>query len=294
MRRALIVIVVSVLALAACGDEAPDSSIPSGEPTTTTAASPSVESAATPSNASPWPEPIVDEHQAWTVEIIDTMPHDAEAFTQGLEMDGDQLIEGTGRRDQSTLRRVDLDTGEVLRSIDLDADLFGEGLTIVDDQIIQLTWTSGVAERRDLDTFELIDTHDYPGEGWGLCFDGTDLWMSNGSASITRRDPATFALQATVVVTRDGVPIEELNELECVDGRVIANVFNTNELVVIEPTTGTVTATIDATAIVAATDPATLDDSSADLNGVADLGDGRLLLGGKLWPEFFTVRLVAS
>ncbi len=252
------------------------------------------DAATSPSETSPWPsEPGVG-LQRWTVRVVRELDHDPGAFTQGLERVPAGIVEGTGRRGQSTLRLVDPTSGEVLRSRSLAADYFGEGVTVVGDEIVQLTWTSGIAFRYDAVTFEPIGSYRYEGEGWGLCFDGVDVWMSDGSSRLTRRDPASFAVLGDVEVRRNGAPVEDLNELECIGGLVTANVWKSSEIVVIDPTSGSVVASIDASPLVEAielTDPDP-GDPDAVLNGIADLGDGTLLLGGKLWPRSFVVELV--
>ncbi|MFT7609696.1 MAG: glutamine cyclotransferase [Candidatus Aldehydirespiratoraceae bacterium] len=237
---------------------------------------------------SPWPSPLTDTHQAWSIQILERRPHDAAAFTQGLEVVDGVVIEGTGRRGSSTVRRVGLD-GVVLASADLDPEYFGEGLTVVGELLIQLTWQAGVALRWDLATLEPVGRTTYDGEGWGLCAADDTLWMSNGTATLTERDPTDFSVRSEVEVRRDDVAIANLNELECIDGYVVANVWHSDEILVIDPTTGFVAATIDASALRTEINPT---DAQAVLNGIADLGDGTLLLGGKLWPTFFVVELV--
>lgn len=222
-----------------------------------------------------------------TVEVLREIPHDPEAFTQGLEFFDGRLLESTGR--SSTLRELDPHTGAVLTSIPLEPPLFGEGLTVVDDEIVQLTWRAGRALRWDVVTLEPVGEFSYEGEGWGLCLDGAELVMSDGTATLTRRDPATFAATGSVEVHRDGEPVELLNELECVDGTILANVWRSDEVLAIDPRSGEVTAVIDATVLRERADPAESDDV---LNGIADLGDGTYLFGGKNWDRHFVVRVV--
>ena len=221
--------------------------------------------------------------------VLATIDHDAGAFTQGFEFDGPQLFESTGLRGQSTLREIDPATGDVLRSIDLPEAIFGEGLTIVGDEIIQLSWTSGIAYRWDVDTFDLLGTFSYEGEGWGICDDGTTLIMSNGSATLTTRRVEDFAVLSTVEVTFNGAPVERLNELECVDGLVWANIWQTPLIIQIDPTDGTVLTVIDASALRPAS---TAEDSGAVLNGIAyDAATNTYLLTGKRWPTAYRVNL---
>lgn len=227
--------------------------------------------------------------------VIETYPHDPTAFTQGLLLNDGALFESTGLEGQSTLREVELATGKVLRKHDLPADVFAEGLALVDDRLIQISWQEQRAFVYDADTFAPEDGFTYAGEGWGLCHDGKRLVMSDGSDRLTFRDPATFDPLGDVGVTRDGQPVTMLNELECVGGRVYANVWQTNEIVVIDPADGRVTATVDAGALWEQ-----LADRDASLpidvlNGIAfDPADGTFLVTGKLWPKVFRVRFVPA
>lgn len=231
--------------------------------------------------------------ESLTVDVLRQLPHDPGAFTQGLELDAGVLYESTGLVGRSSLREVDLETGEVVRQRDLPAPTFAEGLTVVDGELLQLTWRNGVLYRWDKETFEPTGTARYQGEGWGLCYDGEVLWMSDGSSRLTRRDPATFAVLGTVEVRRAGEPVLRLNELECVEGDVYANVWLTDEIVRVNKRTGEVTATVDA-APLRELMPAGLG-ADAVLNGIAYLeGSGTFLLTGKLWPSAFEVRFVAA
>lgn len=221
-----------------------------------------------------------------TVEIHTTVAHDTDAFTQGLVFAADELYESTGRYGRSQLRQVAPDSGAVLRSTDLDTDLFGEGIAHVDDRLIQLTWKAGRALVYDLDSLSVVDEFAYEGEGWGLCSDGRRLVMSDGSSTLTFRDPATFAVLGTVETTHDGDPLSGLNELECADGMVFANVWRTDQIVRIDPATGRVNAVIEADALER---PA----SAGVLNGIArDPATGRFRLTGKNWPTSYEVEFV--
>jgi glutaminyl-peptide cyclotransferase len=181
-------------------------------------------------------------------------------------------------------------TGEVLRAAEPPGTEYTEGLALVEDRLIQLTWKDGVAFVWDADTFAPIGQFEYEGEGWGLCYDGSRLVMSDGSDALTFRDPATFEVTGTVIVTEDGRPVIKLNELECVDGSVWANVWETDRIVRIDPATGDVTGGLDATGLI--TPDPSLVDPGAVLNGIAyDERTGTFLLTGKLWPSMFEVRL---
>lgn len=237
----------------------------------------------------PPPEPVADGPTRYVVEIVAQYPHDPGAYTQGLVLDGDTLLESTGR--DTSLRRVDRTTGEVLEIVDVDDEYFGEGLELVDDRLIQLTWKNGVAFVYDSSTFEVIDQFAYDTEGWGLCLlDDGRLAMSDGSSRLTFRDAATFAAVGSVEVTLDDQPVAQLNELECVGSTVWANVYTTNFIVGIEAATGEVTAVVDAQALDDA-DPAA--DSGQVLNGIAhDPETDTFLLTGKEWSTMFEVRFV--
>lgn len=220
------------------------------------------------------------------LEVLGTLPHDPGAFTQGLELVDGVLYEGTGLEGQSSLRRVDPDTGEVEQHVDLPDDLFGEGITVVGDRIWQLTWRDGVAIERDRSTLDEVRRVTYEGEGWGLCRDGDRLVMSDGTDELAFRDPGSFAETGTVAVRRDGQPVARLNELECVGGQVWANVWQTDEVVRIDPADGRVTATVDLSSL----RPADVPESDV-LNGIAAVpGTDEFLVTGKNWPTIFRVR----
>lgn len=217
-------------------------------------------------------------------------PHDPGAFTQGLLLADGMLYESTGLYGRSSLREVDPGSGEVIRVRHLDDRYFGEGLALVEDRLIQLTWRSGRAFVYRLDTFEQLDVFDYQGEGWGLCYDGEELWMSDGSASLTVRDENDFEVLRRVEVTRAGEPVALLNELECVGDQIFANVWQTDLIVRIDKGSGRVDGVIDASGLLG---PAELAALPADgvLNGIAyDPEADRFLLTGKLWPKLFSVR----
>jgi glutaminyl-peptide cyclotransferase len=223
----------------------------------------------------------------YTVRVVESYEHDDDAFTQGLVWAGDnQLFESTGRRGSSSLRRVEVASGDVLEQHDLDDQYFAEGLAQVDDRLIQLTWQENVAFVYDADSFEEIGRFDYTGEGWGLCYDGDRLVMSDGTATLTFRDEDTFESTGDVVVRRSGQPVARLNELECVGDRVYANVLGSDRIVEIDLETGEVTAEIDASAI----HPKEANSPSDVLNGIAyDPDDEVFYLTGKNWPTMYAV-----
>jgi glutamine cyclotransferase len=222
-------------------------------------------------------------------DVLSERHHDPSAFTQGLVLDGGWLYESTGMYGESTLREVDPQTGEVKRQVDLAPELFGEGLALVGDRLLQLTWRAQIALEYEQSTFDQTSQHTYSGEGWGLCFDGERLVMSDGSSDLTFRDANTFDVLGTLPVTLDGQPVQRLNELECVDGSVYANVWQTDTIVEIDATTGRVRATIDASGLL----PPGERDQADVLNGIAyDPETDTFLVTGKWWPKLFEVRFV--
>ena len=238
-----------------------------------------------PPTASPTKSEIAHAEIA-TMRVISIRPHDETAFTQGLEFYGDRLFESRGLRGSSGLTEINASDGEVLRDISLAPQLFGEGITIVGDTIIQLTWTSGKAFVYDIETLSVVDQFEYEGEGWGLCFDGTSLFMSDGSDILTLRDPVTFAITGSMKVTSDLVSVNRLNELECVDNHVYANIWQTDTIIGIDTSSGHVDRVIDASTL------QTYEGVSVAnvLNGIAySKASDSFLVTGKLWPLMFEV-----
>lgn len=223
-------------------------------------------------------------------EIISTHSFDSTSFTQGLELDGDELIVGTGQYGGSRIYRSSVD-GQESVSQSLDPEFFGEGITKSGDAIWQLTWNEGVAFKRDADTLEELDRVSYDGQGWGICSTDDALITSDGSSTLTFRDPETFAENSTVDVTLDGSPVGNLNELECVDGEVYANIFLDTDIMRIDPNSGEVTAVIDASNIPNNATP----DTNNVLNGIAHIPDSdRFYITGKRWPDLYEVRFVPA
>jgi len=225
-------------------------------------------------------------------EIIETFDHDTAAFTQGLEFSEGALFESTGLVGQSTLRELDPETGATIRSVSV-PDVFAEGITIIEDEggdsVVQLTWQDEIAFRYDVDTFEVTGTYNYEGQGWGICDDGERLVMSNGSSTLQFRDIDDFSLLGMIDVTFAGAEIELLNELECVNGRVWANIWQSTLIVEIDPALGEVTRVLDAAELV----PPGFEGRNDDvLNGIAyDPADDTYLLTGKRWPTIYRVRI---
>lgn len=234
--------------------------------------------------ATPGPAPA-----RYTFTVVNEYPHDPEAFTQGLIYRDGYLFESTGLNGRSSLRKVRLDTGEVVQRIDVDARYFAEGLADWNNRLIQLTWQSNIGFVYALDTFALQRTFPYAGEGWGLTRDDRRLIMSDGSSTLRFLDPETFEETGRLAVTERGLAVNNLNELEMVQGEIYANIWQTDEVVVIAPGTGHVTARIDFSPLRARLDPARPIDV---FNGIAwDASGGRLFVTGKLWPRLFEVRI---
>jgi glutamine cyclotransferase len=217
------------------------------------------------------------------------------AFTQGFEMVDGVLYEGTGLVGSSAVLATDPSTGAVLKRADLPAPLFGEGIAVVGPRIWQLTWKDGVAIERDRDTLAELRRVPYRGEGWGLCFDGSRLVMSDGTDRLTIRDAATFEESGQVQVRLPGESVSELNELECAGGAVWANVWKTDRILRIDPASGEVTGVVDASGLLDRHASAA-DRAGADvLNGIAAIqGGSEFLITGKLWPNTFRVRFVPA
>jgi glutaminyl-peptide cyclotransferase len=222
----------------------------------------------------------------YTATIVNTYPHDPGAFTQGLAFADGQLYEGTGRNGQSSLRKIALETGEVLQRSNLGTQYFGEGITIMNDKVYQLTWQTHLGFVYDLATFKVEKTFFLPGEGWGITHDNTRLIVSDGTANLRMLDPATLKEVSRVEVKMDGQPLGRLNELEYINGEVWANVWYTNDIVRIDPVTGTVTGRIDLSGI---NQQRATDDV---LNGIAwDEQSERLFVTGKLWPQLYEIKV---
>jgi glutamine cyclotransferase len=241
--------------------------------------------------AAPAPALAANAPERLALKVLAVRPHDPEAFTQGLLLDHGTMFESTGLNGKSSLREVDPRTGAVKRKVDVPRQLFAEGLALVGDRLIQLTWQEGVALVYDRASFQKTGEMRYEGEGWGLCWDGTRLVMSDGSDRLTFRDPKTFAVLGSVAVTVGGRPAYQLNELECVDGVVYANVWQTDDILRIDPRDGRVTAVIDASGLLTREERLKTD----VLNGIAwDPESRTFLLTGKLWPKLFQVQLVPA
>ncbi len=226
-----------------------------------------------------------------TFEVVHAWPHDPEAFTQGLLWHDGFLYESTGLNGHSSLRRVALETGQVLQSRKVDNQYFAEGLALDGERLVQLTWQSQHAFVYNRDSFDPQEGLDYLGEGWGLTTDGRRFIMSDGTAKLRFMDLSTFSPAGSVTVTDQGHPVVRLNELEYIDGLVYANIWQTDRIAQIDPATGAVVAWIDLTGLLSAADRGT---ASPDvLNGIAwDAAGKRLFVTGKRWPKLYEIRIV--
>ena len=222
--------------------------------------------------------------------VVHSYPHDPAAFTEGLFIRNGKLYEGTGIEGSSDIRRVDLATGTVELRRAVDPKVFGEGIIAFGDVLYELTWKSGKAFTYDLATFQpRAQTFTYTGEGWGLTTDGESLIMSNGSAQLRFLDPKTFAVRRTIDVHDGSSPVSQLNELEWVKGELLANIWQSDQIVRIDPKTGAVTGWVDLTGILPATERTGHEDV---LNGIAyDSTADKLYVTGKYWPKLFEIRM---
>lgn len=270
-------------------DASTSTTIPDDQPTTTVveATVPTSESTTTTTT-----EPAPDGPIALVPEVLNTYPHDPLAFTQGLVFHDGKLIEGVGEYGRSSRRIVDSTTGVVALEAPLPLDLFGNGLAVSDDRLIQLTWQSGRAIVADPDTLEATGQFTFDGEGWGLCAEEDRLIMSNGTSTLTFRDPTTFEITGTVDVTLDGQTLRNINELECVDGMVWANVWLTSIIVQIDPDSGEIVAIVDAESLIPADQALGREDV---LNGIAfDAARSTYFVTGKRWNTLYEVRFVPA
>ncbi|MBD3274171.1 MAG: glutaminyl-peptide cyclotransferase [Candidatus Marinimicrobia bacterium] len=228
----------------------------------------------------------------FTYEVVNQFPHDENAFTQGLVYRDGYLYEGTGQYGESNVRKVELESGTVVKQKDLASNYFGEGITILNQKIYQLTWMSNTGFVYDLASFDNRDTFNYPTEGWGLTDDGESLIMSDGSANLYYLNPDDFSREGQLRVTLEGSPVTRINELEYINGSIYANIYMTDYIYRISPASGRVSGVIDLRGL--------LDDRvylanrwEAVLNGIAyDQENDRLFVTGKLWPYLFEIQLI--
>lgn len=221
------------------------------------------------------------------VEVVKEYPHDTGAYTQGLFFNGGRLYESTGQFGESSFRIVDIESGRALRKLDFAARYFAEGSVMLDGKLYILTWTNKVAFVYDAATLEYLQTYSYPREGWGLTTDGKSLIASDGSSRLYFLSPE-FKQQKALTVKLNGRPVRNLNELEWIDGRIWANVYMTDLIVIVNPSSGEVEATVDCGGLL----PSKLRSADTDvLNGIAVSEDGRIYLTGKNWPRMYEIKL---
>jgi glutamine cyclotransferase len=226
----------------------------------------------------------------YTFKIVHEYPHDPAAFTQGLVYRNGFFYEGTGLNGRSSLRKVRLETGEVVQHVDLPAEFFGEGIAIFRNEVLQLTWQSHVGFVYNLSDFKLLRRFSYPGEGWGLTSNDREIFMSDGTAQIRVLDSKTFAEKRRFTVHDGATPVDQVNELEWVEGEIFANIWQTDRIARISPQSGKVVGWIDLAGLLS---PVIRRPEDAVLNGIAyDANGKRLFVTGKLWPNIFEIRLV--
>lgn len=227
---------------------------------------------------------------SYSYRIVKAYPHDPEAYTQGLFYHNGYLYEGTGQQGASSLRKFELETGKILQSVNLSREYFGEGIAILDDKIYQLTWTNGTGFVYDAATFKPLNTFSYTTQGWGLTTNGNELIMSDGSNTIYFREPNGFSELRRIEVFDNNGPVKMLNELEYIDGKIYANVYLTDRIVIINPETGVVEGNIDMQGLLATALRTGKEDV---LNGIAyDPNGKRIFLTGKLWGKLFQVEFI--
>jgi len=223
------------------------------------------------------------------VDVVNTYPHDATAFTEGLEWDNGSLYESTGLVGRSSVRRVDVTTGSVTAHVDVPAPHFGEGITVFHGTLYEMTWKEGIGFRYDARSLAPKGRFTYTGEGWGLTHDGQSLIMSDGTNVLRYLDPATLRVERALTVTAEGMAVPRLNELERIHGEIWANVWQVPQIARIDPATGHVTGWIDLTPLMS---QISAGDTVDVANGIAyDSATDRIFVTGKLWPNLYQIRV---
>ncbi|RQW76802.1 MAG: glutaminyl-peptide cyclotransferase [Geobacter sp.] len=241
-------------------------------------------SASTDGNAAQEPAAV----PVYGYEVVNSWPHDATAFTQGLVFKDNVLYESTGGNGSSSLRRIDLSTGRIEKKVDLPVRYFVEGITLLNGKIYQLTWRNRKGFIYDAASLQFLGAFIYHDEGWGLTDDGSSLIMSDGTNTLRFLDPRTFQVSRTISVYANGRPLMNLNELEHIKGEIYANVWQSDRIVRIDPESGKVLGWIDLTGLL----PGKMQNRHAVLNGIAyDRAGDRIFVTGKLWPLLFEIRL---
>lgn len=223
-------------------------------------------------------------------QVVSVRDHDPSAYTQGLQLSDGRLFESTGQHGESTLRELDPATGHILRKRPLAKTVFGEGLSILGKEMFVLTWKEKTAYVFEPDTFKPIRTHTYQGEGWGLTHDGKQLIMSDGTSTLRFINPQDFTTTKTLEVMEGKQSVENLNELEWIEGQIFANIYLTEKIARISPATGQVTAWLDLSGL---RNQLSKPNRAEVLNGIAhDSKTGNLLVTGKYWPQMFEIKMV--
>ena len=252
-------------------------------PAPATAAAPAASAAAAGGAEAPIP--------VYGYKVVHAYPHDLNAFTEGLFYDHGYLYESTGLEGRSSVRKVRLETGQVVQRADLPPQFFGEGITAWDGRLIGLTWKSQMGYVLTLDGFDTLGQFGYPGEGWGLTHDDREVIMSDGTPDIRFLDPKTLVETHRIHVTAQGRPVDQINELEWVEGEIYANIWQTDRIARIDPKTGRVLGWIDLAGLLPKAD--VIPQHTDVLNGIAyDAAGKRLFVTGKMWPKLFEIRLV--
>lgn len=272
------------LLLSACNDV--QRATPNLTPTPVVSTSPSLSSSPATANSNSSTADV----PTYTYEVVNTYPHARDAYTQGLIFQDGILWESTGERGRSSLRKVDLKTGKVLKKVDVPLEFFAEGMTVLDGKVYQLTWQEHKGFIYDAETLKKLGEFSYQGEGWGLTHDGESLIMSDGTNQLRFLHPNTLQVKRTISVFDKGEPLAQLNELEFIRGEIWANIWQTDKIVQLDPQTGKILGWIDLTGLLPTRDYTPETDV---LNGIAyDKEGDRLFVTGKLWPKLFEIRLV--
>ena len=227
--------------------------------------------------------------ELWGIEVIAAYPHDRDAFTQGLAIDGGWLYEGTGGYGTSSLRRIEIPSGRIEKMVPLNASYFGEGITVLEGRLYQLTWRSRIGIVYDVETFDVLESFRYTGEGWGLTNDGEHLIVSDGTSSIRFLDPGTFQIVKTLTVRQGDQAVNRINELEYIHDEIWANIWYQDRIARISPEDGTIRGWIDLGGL----HPRSMRGPEDVLNGIAyDPAADRLFVTGKNWPQIYQIETV--
>ena len=235
-------------------------------------------------------QPAIITPKKYNYIIRNTYPHQRSSYTQGLFWYDGSLWESVGEYGRSKMMRVELESGRAMKSVSLPKHEFGEGAVLLDSTIYQITWREGVAHLYDVSSLKERTTIQYSGEGWGIATDGKWLYMSDGTDKIYKLDPATFKRVATIAVTFNGQSLGMINEMEWIDGKLWANVYLTESIVVIDPATGQIEGVLDLTGLLSEAD---MEQTTDVLNGIAyDKATGRIFITGKNWPKLFEIEVI--